>query len=97
MTLDKSSCRKSQAWAWNEGKSFHLHPNVLAFQQLHEALNVFYSLMQAFCLCLYFHFDFASMCGEGKGEMQIYTHFNVKFQRISRRDTKAFLIDQCKK
>ena len=56
MTLDKSSCTKSQARAWNEGKSIHLHPNVLAFQHLHEALNVFCSLLQAFCLCLYLHF-----------------------------------------
>ena len=31
-----------------------------------------------------------------KGEKERYTHFNAKFQRIARRDKKAFLSDQCK-
>ena len=33
---------------------------------------------------------------KGKGEKEIYTHLNAKFQRIARRDMKAFLSDQCK-
>ena len=33
---------------------------------------------------------------KGKGEKEIYTHLNSKFQRIARRDKKAFLSDQCK-
>ena len=33
---------------------------------------------------------------KGKGEKERYTHFNSEFQRISRRDMKAFLSDQCK-
>ena len=33
---------------------------------------------------------------KGKGERERYTHFNTVFQRIARRDKKAFLIDQCK-
>ena len=33
---------------------------------------------------------------KGKGEKEIYTHFNTEFQRIARRDKKAFLCDQCK-
>ena len=33
---------------------------------------------------------------KGKGEKLRYTHLNAKFQRISRRDKKAFLSDQCK-
>ena len=33
---------------------------------------------------------------EGKGEKEIYTHLDVEFQRITRRDKKAFLSDQCK-
>ena len=33
---------------------------------------------------------------KGKGEKEIYTHLNAEFQRISRRDKKAFLSDQCK-
>ena len=33
---------------------------------------------------------------KGKGEKAIYTHLNVEFQRIARRDKKAFLRDQCK-
>ena len=31
-----------------------------------------------------------------KGEKERYTHLNAEFQRISRRDKKAFLRDQCK-
>ena len=33
---------------------------------------------------------------KGKGEKERYTHLNVEFQRIARRDKKAFLSDQCK-
>ena len=33
---------------------------------------------------------------KGKGEMERYTHLNAEFQRITRRDKKAFLSDQCK-
>ena len=32
----------------------------------------------------------------GKGEKKRYTHLNAEFQRIARRDKKAFLSDQCK-
>ena len=31
-----------------------------------------------------------------KGEKERYTHLNTEFQRISRRDKKAFLSDYCK-
>ena len=31
-----------------------------------------------------------------KGEKDIYSHLNAEFQRIARRDKKAFLSDQCK-
>ena len=34
---------------------------------------------------------------KGKGEKERYTHLNEEFQRIARRDKKAFLSDQCKK
>ena len=34
---------------------------------------------------------------KSKGEKQRYKHPNVEFQRIARRDKKAFLSDQCKK
>ena len=34
---------------------------------------------------------------ESKGENEKYTHLNAEFQRIARRDKKAFLSDQCKK
>ena len=40
---------------------------------------------------LHFHFHFT-----GKGEKERYTHLNAEFQRIARRDKKAFLSDQCK-
>ena len=33
---------------------------------------------------------------KGKGEKERYTHLNVEFQRIARRDVKAFLSGQCK-
>jgi len=33
---------------------------------------------------------------KSKGEKERYTHLNVEFQRIARRDKKAFLKDQCK-
>ena len=31
----------------------------------------------------------------GKGEKERYTHLNAEFQRIARRDKKAFFSDQC--
>ena len=34
---------------------------------------------------------------KGKGEKERYTHLNAEFQRIARRDKKAFLGDQCKR
>ena len=34
---------------------------------------------------------------KGKGEKKTYTHLKAEFQRIARRDKKAFLSDQCKK
>ena len=34
---------------------------------------------------------------KGKGEKERYTHLNAEFQRIARRNRKAFLSDQCKK
>ena len=33
---------------------------------------------------------------KGKGEKERYTHLNAEFQRIARKDKKAFLGDQCK-
>ena len=33
---------------------------------------------------------------KSKGEKEIYKHLNAEFQRIARRDKKAFLSDQCK-
>ena len=33
---------------------------------------------------------------KSKGEKERYTHLNTEFQRIARRDKKAFLSDQCK-
>ena len=34
---------------------------------------------------------------KGKGEKERHTHSNTEFQRIARRDKKAFLSDQCNK
>ena len=33
---------------------------------------------------------------KSKGAKERYTHLNAEFQRIARRDKKAFLSDQCK-
>ena len=33
---------------------------------------------------------------KSKGEKERYTHLNAEFQRIARRDNKAFFSDQCK-
>ena len=33
---------------------------------------------------------------KGKGEKESYANLNAEFQRIARRDKKAFLRDQCK-
>ena len=33
---------------------------------------------------------------KGKGENERFTHLNAEFQRIARRDKKAFLSDHCK-
>ena len=33
---------------------------------------------------------------KGKGGKERYTHLNAEFQRLARRDKKAFLTDQCK-
>ena len=33
---------------------------------------------------------------KGKGDKERYIHLNAEFQRIARRDKKAFLTDQCK-
>ena len=34
---------------------------------------------------------------KSKGEKEKYSHLNAEFQRIARRDKKAFLSDQCNK
>ena len=34
--------------------------------------------------------------GKGKAEKERYTHLNAEFQRIARREKKAFLSDHCK-
>ena len=34
---------------------------------------------------------------KGKGDKERYTHLNAEFQRITRKDKKAFLSHQCKK
>ena len=34
---------------------------------------------------------------KSKGEKERYTYLNAEFQRVARRDKKAFLSDQCKK
>ena len=33
---------------------------------------------------------------KGKGEKERYKHLNAEFQRIAKRDKKAFLSDQCR-
>ena len=33
---------------------------------------------------------------KGKGEKEIYKHLNAEFQRMARKDKKAFVSEQCK-
>ena len=33
---------------------------------------------------------------KSKGEKERYKHLNIEFQRLARREKKAFLSDQCK-
>ena len=40
--------------------------------------------------------DVLQIAVKSKGEKERYTHLNAEFQRIARRDKKAFLSDQCK-
>ena len=40
--------------------------------------------------------DLTNSCEKKRGEKERYKHLNAEFQRIARRDTKAFLSDQCK-
>ena len=49
------------------------------------------------CLGSYFFSQIAVKKREAKskGEKERYTHLNAEFQRIARRDKKAFLSDQC--
>jgi len=43
-----------------------------------------------------FEYQFKRREVKGKGEKERYTHLNAEFQRIARRDNKAFLHDQGK-
>ena len=42
------------------------------------------------------HIDVKRREAKSKGEKERYTHLNAEFQRIARRDKKAFLSNQCK-
>ena len=46
--------------------------------------------------CLRRPYEYLRKEAKGKGEKKRYTHLNAEFQRIARRDKKAFLSDQCK-
>ena len=41
------------------------------------------------CMCVYKE--------KGNAEKERYTHLNAEFQRITKKDKKAFLSDKCKK
>ena len=43
-----------------------------------------------------FHIAVKRREAKSKGENERYTHLNAEFQRIAKRDKKAFLSDQCK-
>ena len=43
-----------------------------------------------------FHIAVKRRDAKGKGEKERYTHLNAQFQRLARRDKKAFFSDQCK-
>ena len=41
--------------------------------------------------------DLTNSCEKKRGEKERYKHLNAEFQRIARRDKKAFLSDHAKK
>ena len=40
--------------------------------------------------------DLTKSCEKKRGEKERYKHLNAEFQRIARKDKKAFFSDQCK-
>ena len=46
--------------------------------------------------CLRRPYKYCEKRSKSKGEKERYTHLNAEFQRLARRDKKAFLSDQCK-
>ena len=54
-----------------------------------------YSRAKSICLLFQVFLDFL-LYAKGKGEKERYTHLNAEFQRITCRDKKAILSDQCK-
>ena len=52
------------------------------------------------CFTIWYTVLYTNSCekkrSEKKGEKERYNHLNAEFQRIARRDKKAFLSDQCK-
>ena len=82
---------------WNEELQT---PNFTPWWQV--ALNIFLQNEKKFCKKAKWLSEEALQIAEerrevkGKGEKGRYTHLNAEFQRVARRDKKAFLSDQCK-
>ena len=66
---------------------------------IHVCIELIHAIVQQkltqHCKAIIFHLR-ASLEAKGKGEKERYTHLNAEFQRIARRDKKAFLSGQCK-
>ena len=76
----------------------HLHfPNCPASPAPHSPLvshTLLLSILRAWCLC--FVAGVKRREAKSKGEKERYKHLSAEFQRIARRDKKAFFRDQCK-
>ena len=87
-------------------KYFQLHGigHILASSSpliVYDAENYrYFPKMQAIKLKTYSHFHILSLSkrreAKCKREKERYSHLNAEFQRIARRDKKAFLSDHCK-
>jgi len=80
-------------------------PQIPQISFYHICFIIIYLLTLSTQIYLYIYFNFfpalfrsnlQTTYFAGKGEKERYAHLNAEFQRIARRDKKAFLSDQCK-
>ena len=72
-------------------ESNHLIPFISSIYSHYVLVSV-----QQLALITQIHLYVCTYEAKGKGKKERYTHLNAQFQRMARRDKKAFLSDQCK-